>query len=122
MKKINYLTSLFILTFYGLFLRAQDIHFSQVYETPLLLSPANAGFFNGYTRAIINYRGQWASMGSPYRTFGLSLDGGLFKSKKNKAFMGMGLTVFRDAAGAARLSKTNALVNVSGLVKVGQCS
>ena len=27
---------------------AQDIHFSQVMESPVLLSPANTGFFNGY--------------------------------------------------------------------------
>jgi len=121
MNRINYLTFV-ILLFSGLLLRGQDIHFSQVYETPLFLSPANAGFFNGYTRAIINYRSQWAAMGNPYRTMAVSLDGGMFKTRKNQAFMGAGLTIFRDAAGDARISKTNVLVNVSGLVKLGRHS
>ena len=122
MKKINYLAVIIILTFSGLFLKGQDVHFSQVYETPLFLSPANAGFFNGYSRAIINYRNQWASMGKAFQTTAVSVDLGMFKTKKNKAFMGLGLTIFRDQAGAAKLRKTNALVNVSGLVKLGRNS
>jgi type IX secretion system PorP/SprF family membrane protein len=102
--------------------RSQDIHFSQVYETPLLLSPANTGFYNGYARAIVNYRNQWASMNKAFQTAGISVDGGLFKSKKRPAFMGIGFTLFQDYAGAARLSKTSALVHVSGLVKLGKKS
>jgi len=30
---------------------AQDLHFSQVLETPLLLNPASTGVFNGFCRA-----------------------------------------------------------------------
>jgi type IX secretion system PorP/SprF family membrane protein len=103
-------------------LRAQDVHFSQVLEAPLLLSPANAGFFNGYFRVITNYRNQWPAMGNAFQTMGISLDGGLFKSKKRPAFMGMGLTVYRDVAGVGRLSKTSALFHMAGLVKMGRKS
>ncbi len=103
-------------------LKAQDIHFSQVLETPLFLSPANTGFFNGYFRAIANYRNQWSAMGNPYQTIGVSLDGGLFKSKKRKAFMGLGFTLYNDRAGSANLQKTNALLNVSGVVKLSKRS
>ena len=74
MKKIKYLIlSALFLQVAGS--KAQDIHFSQLYETPLYLSPANTGFFNGYVRAIANYRNQWASMNNAFQTMAFSLDG-----------------------------------------------
>jgi type IX secretion system PorP/SprF family membrane protein len=120
MKKIYQL--LIIIIFVSSGLKAQDIHFSQVMETPMALSPANTGFFNGYIRAIVNYRSQWASMNNAFQTQGISVDGGLFKSKKKAAFMGAGLTIYNDVAGAARVRKTSAMVNLSGLVKLGKKS
>ena len=122
MKKIiNYVFSLLVLIFAS-DLDAQDLHFSQITETPLFLSPANTGFYNGYFRASINYRNQWASMNNAFQTYALSIDGGLFKSKKRKAFLGMGFTLYRDQAGAAKLSTTTALLNISGLVKLSRHS
>lgn len=122
MKKINYLSALLLFAFSGHVFKAQDIHFSQVYETPLFLSPANTGFYNGYVRGIINYRNQWAAMNNAYQTMAVSLDGGLFKSKKRPAFMGVGLTFFNDQAGVAKISRTNLLLNVSGLLRIGKYS
>jgi type IX secretion system PorP/SprF family membrane protein len=121
MKKINYLLTVLSLSFSGA-LFSQDIHFSQVLETPLNISPANTGFFNGYKRAIINYRNQWSSMNNAFQTGGVSLDGGLFKSKKRPAFMGMGLTIFYDQAGVAAIRKTSFLLHVSGLLKMSKKS
>lgn len=122
MKKINYFSALFIFTLSSVVVRAQDIHFSQVHETPLFVSPANTGFYNGYVRAIVNYRNQWAAMNNAFQTGAISLDGGLFKSKKRPAFMGVGLTIAYDQAGVAQLRNTTALLNVSGLVKIGRNS
>jgi type IX secretion system PorP/SprF family membrane protein len=73
-------------------------------------------------RAIANYRNQWASMNNAFQTYALSVDGGLFKSRKRKAFLGLGFTFFTDAAGAARLRKTTAMLNMSGLVKLNRHS
>lgn len=122
MKKIKYFSALLVFTLSGVVMQAQDIHFSQIYETPLMISPANTGFYNGYFRAIANYRNQWASMNNAYQTMGLSLDGGLFKSKKRPAFMGLGLTIYSDQAGVAKIRKTSALLNISGLIKIGRYS
>ncbi len=119
MKKINYIFSFLVLIFIS-DLNAQDIHFSQVNETPLFLSPANTGFYNGYVRVSLNYRNQWAAMNNAFQTYALSLDGGLFKSKRRPAFIGMGLTVYRDQAGVAKLNTTNALLHISGLVKMNR--
>lgn len=122
MKKIYYLVVLLTVLYKGQFILAQDVHFSQVTEAPLALSPANTGFYNGYVRAIVNYRNQWASMNKAFQTQGISIDGGLFKSKKRPAFMGLGLTIYTDAAGSAKIRTTGALLNVSGLVKLGRHS
>jgi len=100
--------------------KAQDIHFSQVSETPLLINPANTGFFPGYFRAIVNYRNQWQSMGNAFSTYNLSVDAGLFKSKRRPAFLGVGFVFYRDVAGAAKLARTQAMVNLSGLVKLNK--
>ncbi len=102
--------------------KAQDMHFSQIYETPVALNPANTGFYNGYFRAIANYRQQWASMGNAFNTIAISLDGGLYKSKKRKGFVGLGLTLFNDRAGAANLNNTIALINVSGIIRTSKRS
>lgn len=103
-------------------LLAQDIHFSQLTETPLYLSPANTGFFNGYLRATANYRNQWSAMNNAFQTYGVSVDGGLFRTKSRSAFMGLGMTVFRDQAGAANLTTTSALLNASAVVKMSRSS
>jgi len=103
-------------------LTAQDIHFSQVAETPLLINPANTGFYNGYFRAIVNYRSQWAAMGKAFQTTNFSADAGLFKSKRRKTFLGLGFVLFQDKAGAAKLTRTTAMVNLSGLVKISKKS
>jgi type IX secretion system PorP/SprF family membrane protein len=105
-------------------MHAQDIRFSQVNETPLLMSPANTGFFNGYTRASINYRNQWTSMGtnfgSAFNTGVVAVDGGLFKSRRRKSFLGIGFTWAYDRAGSANITKNNVLLHVSGIIKVGK--
>ncbi len=69
MKKII-LTSIILLP---LLTKAQDIHFSQFNETPVLLNPAmSCTAFD--TRIIANYRNQWASVTSPFQTYGISIE------------------------------------------------
>lgn len=103
-------------------MRSQDVHFSQVNETPLLINPANTGFYNGYVRGIINYRNQWQAMGKAFETMNLSFDAGLFKSKKRKSFLGLGVLIYQDKAGAAKFRKYTALLNLSGILKVSSRS
>jgi hypothetical protein len=51
---------------------AQDIHFSQFFETPLLRNPALAGIFTGDYRVQMVYRDQWGSVTDGYRTGSLN--------------------------------------------------
>ena len=50
--------------------RAQSIHFSQYYNAPLLLNPANTALLpeNDF-RIGMNYRNQWSVVPVPYNTF-----------------------------------------------------
>ncbi len=79
---------------------AQDIHFSQFYNSPLNLNPANIGVFNGDFRFVANQRTQWSSVTTPYATFGLSADANsIFNTP-----VGAGLSVYQDKAGDSRFS------------------
>lgn len=97
---------------------AQDIHFSQFTEAPLLLNPASAGVFDGNYRVGLNYRNQWAAMGSPYKTMGASYDMPLFRESVKRGYMGAGLTVFQDAAGDANLGLMQAGLSIAGILPV----
>jgi len=56
--------------------KAQDIHFSQFYMSPLNLNPAMTGVMNCKTRFVANYRNQWASVlkANAYNTYSASYD------------------------------------------------
>lgn len=87
-----------LLTFNSL--QAQDIHFSQFYNSPLNLNPSLIGAFKGDFRFVANQRTQWSSVTTPYSTFGLSADA-------NSVFntpLGVGLSVYNDKAGDSDFS------------------
>ncbi|MCU0328676.1 MAG: PorP/SprF family type IX secretion system membrane protein [Chitinophagales bacterium] len=58
------------------YIKAQDFHFSQFYNAPLLLNPALTGNFDGKFRAIANHRMQWDGIvaGALYQTSSVSAD------------------------------------------------
>ncbi|MDQ3048349.1 MAG: PorP/SprF family type IX secretion system membrane protein [Bacteroidota bacterium] len=102
--------------------RSQDIHFSQFTETPQLLNPGATGVYNGYMRAIINYRNQWAIMGNSFKTVAASFDIPLFDYKENRAHMGAGINFFNDQAGDAKFGLTQANLCLSGIIPVSRNS
>ncbi|MDF1672272.1 MAG: PorP/SprF family type IX secretion system membrane protein [Vicingaceae bacterium] len=95
--KISVISLVFLITNSVL---AQDIHFSQFYNSPLNLNPSLVGAFNGDYRFVGNQRTQWSSVTAPYATFGLSADAnGIFNSP-----IGVGLSVYNDRAGDSDFS------------------
>ena len=120
--KIKYFAGLVFVVASTLVTKGQDIHFSQITESTMFLSPANTGFFNGYFRATANYRNQWQAMNKAFSTSAVAIDGGLFRSKKRPAFMGLGLTFYNDQAGVAKMRKTGIMLNLSGVLKIGSKS
>lgn len=85
--------------------RAQDIHFSQFYETPLLRNPALAGIFTGDYRVQAIFRDQWNSFTDAYRTGSLNAEY-KWPVGRQDDFFTTGLEIFYDKAGTAALETT----------------
>lgn len=77
-------------------MRAQDVHFSQYYFSPLTINPANTGNFKGDYRFFGNYRSQWREISKAYNTFSVGGDINLFP--KNLNFAG-GFMILNDKSG-----------------------
>lgn len=76
-------------------LQAQDVHWSQFYDNPILLNPSNAGNFKGTSRVHLNYRDQWRSVTKAFSSFSLTYDS-KFRNKKEWAYA---ITILNDKAG-----------------------
>lgn len=113
MKKILYIL-LFSLISFSITI-AQDFHFSQYNENPLLINPALAGS-NYSMRTSIVFRDQWSSVTTPYRSYGLSFESRfngsnwkqadskrsmIFKKSKNR--LAGGFTIYNDKAGDSKM-------------------
>jgi type IX secretion system PorP/SprF family membrane protein len=94
------------LCFGSAMLRAQDIHFSQFFEAPLLRNPSLAGIFTGDIRVQAVYRDQWRSVTQAYKTGSLN---GEYKMPVGKAndFITAGIQVLYDRAGTVSWVSTH---------------
>ncbi len=99
--------------------QAQDMHFSQFFVSNLTLNPATTGVMTCQMRVSAIYRNQWASVAGKYayNTFGLGVEGKINAGKKD--YVGVGLSVFVDRAGATALTAVQATVSGSYLKKIG---
>lgn len=96
----------------SLTLQAQDVHFSQMFETPLLRNPALAGLFAGDVRIQSVYRSQWASITTPYQTVSIN---GEYKMpvSNSEDFLTIGGQVLYDKAGTVALTATHILPTIN---------
>jgi len=85
--------------------KSQDIHFSQIFETPILRNPSLAGLFTGDARIQSVYRTQWNNITTPYQTTSLS---GEVKMKVGNAddYITIGGQILNDKAGSIGLTTT----------------
>lgn len=99
---------LFVLLCGALASRAQDLHYSQFINSPLLTNPANTGFMpDADYRIGINYRDQWSSvMSVPYKTMSLFGDAQVLQNRDNDGWLGVGGLILRDVAGSGNLTTT----------------
>lgn len=95
---------------WGISANAQDIHFSQFFNTPLAQNPANIGQFRGDYRMGAVYRQQWRSVTVPYSTFGMGGDAASFLGVDG---LGLGLWLYNDRAGTSRLNTFHADLGAS---------
>lgn len=114
-KRISILLLIFLP---GILLRAQDIHFSQFSNSPVLLNPAQTGFFNGAHRFTVNSRTQWGSFTVPYKTFSFSYDmQPAYRLIKND-MLGIGFWFFGDKAGDSDYGTINANLSLSYIISL----
>ncbi len=99
---------------------SQDIHFSQWYEAPVIINPANAGSYFGDYRANLNYRNQWATVGNSYKTIYASYDMPIIKNDLDMKTTGIGVSFYSDKAGKTKYGRTEALVSLSQSVSVSR--
>ena len=93
---------------------AQDPHFSQVINTPVLLNPALTGVMGTDARIQTNYRTQWATVATPYQTMSLAVDFSPLRYMFNTDdILGIGMYVLRDKAGTSELSNTQVQMSLA---------
>lgn len=86
---------------------AQDIHFTQFYNSPLTLSPALTGISKGDLRFTGIYRSQWNTANSPYRTFNLAAEQKFYNVNHESWWLSGGLNLYNDQAGDGNLATTH---------------
>lgn len=113
MKTVKLLTAILLVS--SLKLIAQDVHFSQSTEAPLLLNPSQAGM--GHDVFVnVNYKMQWKSVTTPYKTINAGADFTVFGDAKEN-HMGLGLNFFSDKAGDGSMGTTFGNLNISGVLR-----
>jgi len=97
---------LILLFVFPLSLKAQDVHFSQFYETAILRNPALTGIFSDDYKAGVVYRSQWRSVSNPYQT-------GLVDAELHRPVRGgndnisYGILAYYDKAGSIDFQTTS---------------
>ncbi len=105
-KNIAVLTAFFAIC--SVTTTAQDLHFSQFFNSPLTTNPANTGFIpDADYRIGGNYRNQWSSvMAQPYKTMSLFADAQVFRDRLENGWLGLGAVILSDVAGSGSLRST----------------
>ncbi len=94
----------------------QDIHFSQFYNSPLSVSPSFTGLFKGDWRVSNNYRTQWRSIATPYKTVSVGYD------RRFKLFyqdVAGGLYIVNDNSGYAFLTVNKIYLSAAYHKRIG---
>jgi type IX secretion system PorP/SprF family membrane protein len=114
MKRIKIILLHVLLGMLSLQAWGQDLHFSQYYNAPMLVNPANTGFNPDFDfRAGVNYRSQWASVGSPYKTMSAWGDVKLLGNRIENGWVGLGGMLWKDQAGSGSLTGTTGLISLA---------
>lgn len=94
---------------------AQDLHFSQFFNNPLLTNPANTGFIpDADYRLGASYRNQYSNiMSVPYQTMSVYGDAQVFRNQLENGWMGLGGVIVRDVAGTGSLTSTQIYASVA---------
>jgi len=115
MKKIINIFLTVCLALTGHRVLAQDLHFSQFFNSPLTTNPANTGFIpDADYRLGASYRNQYSSiMAVPYKTVSIFGDAQLLRDKLEYGWLGLGGVILADEAGSGTLRSTKAYASIA---------
>jgi type IX secretion system PorP/SprF family membrane protein len=97
---------------------AQDPHYSQYNEASVYINPALCGVAYD-VRAMVNYRSQWASVSTPYKTYGASAEFAVKHVKTRKAYLTTGLMIYQDVAGSGSMTQLHVGGILGAVVNTG---
>ena len=101
----------------------QDLHFSQILQTPVLLNPGAICVYDGWERAVIHHRNQWLGANTRFMSTSIAADASFFKDdRSNKAYLGAGLSFYNDIGGDAQFGNQTGALTLSGILPLGESS
>lgn len=105
-------------------LQAQDLHFSQFFNSPLSTNPANTGFIpDADYRVGVHFRNQWSSiLAAPYKTVSVFADAQVFRDRFENGWLGLGALLLNDEAGSGGLRSTKIYGSVAYHQMLGNSS
>ena len=108
MKKYKIILLLYVFFALVQTVQAQDLHFSQFFNNPLTVNPANTGFIpDADYRLGASYRNQYSSiLAEPYKTFSVYGDAQLLRNQIQNGWLGVGGFIMSDVAGSGGLRAT----------------
>ncbi len=122
MKVYSYLIVFFVASWGAL--QAQDLHFTMFNMSPLTLNPAFTGSFEGTARVGGIYRDQWSSfISKEFVTPSFYVDVPLIRGLRKQDWLGVGMMMFNDQAGTAKLRNVGTMFSAAyhaGLGKDGR--
>lgn len=103
---------------------AQDLHFSQFFNSPLTTNPANTGFIpDADYRIGAHYRNQYSNiMSVPYKTMSITGDAQVMRNRLENGWLGVGAVVMSDVAGTGSLRSTKIYGSVAYHQMLGNSS
>lgn len=113
-------TVLILALAFGFGASAQDIHYSQVGNSPLNLNPALTGAFSGDHRLVGNFRNQWQSVPVPYTQIAAAWDWRLSNKKGKQLPWAVGAIFNYDQQGDAELSLSQLGLNGSYSIRLAK--
>ncbi|MEO5781761.1 MAG: PorP/SprF family type IX secretion system membrane protein [Ginsengibacter sp.] len=124
MKKLKYILFLSCSLLLVALVHAQDLHFSQFFNNPLVTNPANTGFIpDADYRIGASYRNQYSSiMAVPYKTISIYGDAQVFRDKLENGWLGLGGVILRDVAGSGSLTSTKVYGSIAYHQMLGNSS
>ena len=107
-QKIKIVLVIALLMLFSFYAKAQDLHFSQFFNSPLTTNPANTGFIpDADYRVGAHFRNQWAAiLAAPYRTLSIYGDAQLMREQFPNGWLGLGGALLSDQAGTGGLRST----------------